>query len=196
MTKSRFLKGAVTAGACAAIGAAAGIAGSAAAPSSARPTPGPGPGPQIGPPAGGFQVKLGVGGGPPVHGTAIVPNRSGTSFDTLTQDSGTVTAVAGDHLTITEGTDKATYATPTLTIPATATVVRDFKRATLAEIRTGDHVDVSSSSDGTTNVLAFDAQNWPPKPPRGLAFGVTTKGGPPGGPGVAGPVFGLSASAP
>jgi hypothetical protein len=192
MTQSRFLKRALTAGACAAIGTAAGIAGSAAAPSSARPTIGPVAGPPPGLPAGAFQVKLGVGGGAPVHGTEIVPNRSGTGFDTLTHDSGTVTAVAGDHLTISEGTGKATYATPTLTIPGNAAVVRDFKRATLADIHTGDHVDVSSSSDGTANVLAFDAQNWPPKPPRGVGFGVTAKGGPPG-PGV---VFGFSSSAP
>ena len=177
MTQARFRKRALTAGVCAAIGAAAGIAGSAAAPSGAHLTPGP---VSLPAPPGGVMIKIGGGGGPPVHATDVVPNKAGTGFDTVTQDSGTATAVSGDRLTIKEGTDKATYATPTLTIPGNATIERNFEPAKLADIRAGDHVDVSSSSDGTTNVLAIDSQHWPPKPPLGMGFAVTAKGGPPG----------------
>ena len=62
----------------------------------------------------------------PVHAVQVVPNKAGDGFDTVTEDSGTVKSVSGAALTITEGTDKATYATPTLTIPAGATVERNF----------------------------------------------------------------------
>ncbi len=41
-------------------------------------------------------------------------------------------------------------------------------------MQTGDRVDVSSSSDGTTNVFAVDSGHWPPKPPT-----FTKQGGPP-----------------
>jgi hypothetical protein len=120
-----------------------------------------------------FAFKIAIG-GPPVHAVQIVPNKAGDGFDTVTQDSGTVKSVSGASLMITEGTDKATYATPTLSIPADATVERNFQSAQLSEVQAGDHVDISSSSDGTTNVFAVDAQHWPPEPP------VLSKlGGPP-----------------
>jgi hypothetical protein len=117
--------------------------------------------------------KVGIA-GPPVHAVEIVPNKAGDGFDTVTQDSGTAKSVSGSSLTITEGTDNATYATPTLTIPTDASVERDFQSATLAEIQPGDHVIVSASSNGTTNVFALDPQHWPPKRPV-----LSTQGGPP-----------------
>jgi hypothetical protein len=136
----------------------------------------------MGPPPDRRAFKIGI--GPPVHAVEIVPNKADDGFDTVTQDSGTVKAVSGSSLTITEGTDKATYATPTLTIPADATVERDFQSAKLADLQPGDHVDVSASSDGTTNVFAMDPQHWPPKPPA-----LSELGGPPklqpGPPGLA-----------
>jgi hypothetical protein len=189
MTHSRLLKTAGTAGACAAVGVIAGIAGSAAAPanSSSRP-PGIPSGTVttrlLAPPGVAF-FKLGAG-GPAVHAVQIVPNRTGDGFDTVTQDAGIVKAVSGDRLTITEGTDKATYATPTLTVVATATVERNFKNAKLADIQVGDHVDVTATAGGSTNVFAIDSQHWPPKPAT-----FTTKGGPIPAP----PLSGSTASA-
>ena len=172
MTRSRLMKTTAVAGACAAVGTVAGIAGSAAAPSPS--TSNKSDGPQYGfvvagqatggAPKGVVAFKEGVG-GPPVHGTEVVPNKASDGFDTVTHDSGTVTSVSGDRITLTEGTDKATYATPTLTIPANATVQRNFQTAKLSDIQAGDHVDVSSSSGGTTDVFAVDSQHWPPKPP-------------------------------
>jgi hypothetical protein len=191
MTHSQLLKSAVAAGVCAAVGATAGIVGSAAAPSHSHKahstsydTATGGPDRRPGP-AGMIAFKIGIG-GPPVHGVQIVPNKAGDGFDTVTQDSGTVKSISGDSLTITEGTDKATYATPTLTIPAGATVERNFQSAKLTDIQAGDHVDVSSSSGGTANVFAVDGQHWPPKPPMppGFAKQLPAPGGPDGSAGV------------
>jgi hypothetical protein len=164
-----------TAGLCIGVGAAAGIAGSAAAPSkapssarSARARAASEPvaaglttsaaGPGI------AAIKVGIGSSP-VHGVEVVPNEAGDGFDTVTEDAGTVKSVSGQELTITEGTAKATYATPTLTIPADADVQRNFAAARLGDIQVGDHVDVNVDSDGTTSVFAVDAQDWPPTPP-------------------------------
>ncbi|HEU0317075.1 MAG TPA: hypothetical protein VFR49_07080, partial [Solirubrobacteraceae bacterium] len=126
--------------------------------------------------------KIGAG-GPAVHAVQIVPNRAGDGFDTVTQDSGTVKSISGDRLTITEGTDKATYATPTLTLTPDATVERNLQQAKLADVQVGDHVDVTSPSGGPANVFAIDSQHWPPKPP---AF--MTKTGPVPAPPLGGPV--------
>ncbi len=191
MTHSWRFKSAVAVGACAAVGAIGGIAAGAAAPSHGGTKGKNGPETQSGCPA---PVRIGMGGppmamfafgGPPVHAVQIVPNKAGDGFDTLTEDSGTVKSVSGDKLTITEGTEKATYATPTLTIPANATIQRNGESAKLSEIQTGDHVDVSSGSDGTTSVFAVDSGQWPPKPtikqgrPPGPGFPIYRKGGPP-----------------
>jgi hypothetical protein len=195
MTRSRFLKSAAVAAACAAAGTIAGIAGSSAAPSNSNKSDGPeygfvvkGAETRAAPPgAADFKIERG---GPPVHATEVVPNKGGDGFDTVTHDSGTVKSISGDHITITEGTDKATYATPTLTVPADATIQRNFQDAKLSDIKVGDHVDVSSSSDGTTNVFAVDSQHWPPKPIQ-LSGSAKTGALPPGPPPPAGaPGFG------
>ncbi len=170
MTHSWRFKSAAAVGACAVVGAIGGIAAGAAAPSHNGREGKNGPDAQSRCPA---PSAIGMGGppmamfafeGPPVHAVQIVPNQAGDGFDTVTEDSGTVKSVSGDKLTITEGTQKATYGTPTLTIPADATIQRNGVSAKLSEIQTGDHVDVSSSSDGTTSVFAVGSGQWPPKP--------------------------------
>jgi hypothetical protein len=180
MTHSWRFKSAVAVGACAAVGTIGGIAAGAAAPSHDG-TEAHGPETQSGCPVGPpppMPMAVFAFGGPPVHAVQIVPNKAGDGFDTVTEDSGTVKSVSGDNLTITEGTDKATYATPTLTIPADATVQRNEESAKLSDIQTGDHVDVSSSSGGTTDVFAVDSKprELPPKPGARV---VGPEGGPP-----------------
>lgn len=176
------LKRVGAAAACVAVGTLAGIASSAAAPgrSSSKATRAGTTVAGVPAPPGAVFSKLG---GPAVHSVEIVSNRAGDGFDTVTQDSGTVKSVAGDSLTITEGTDKATYGTPTLTIPAGATVERNFKTAKLADLHPGDHVEVTATAGGTTNVFAVEEDQWPPEPPQFM-----TKGGPLPRPPFAGPV--------
>lgn len=91
-------------------------------------------------------------GGAAVHSVSVVPDKAGTSFITLTSDRGAVRSIdsGAGTITIAEGTNSATYKTPTLSVPSGATIVRDGKKASLAEIKAGDHVSVSSSSEGTT----------------------------------------------
>src|SRR3954447_18528324 len=111
---------------CALVGALAGIAGSAAAPSKPAKASkaakaqakknlqaqkkatrkqaralkrafrrGPGPG-------------FGFG---PVHAEAVVPNKDGTDFVTITTDAGTLNSVDGTTVHLKEGTDKKVYKT-------------------------------------------------------------------------------------
>lgn len=112
-------------------------------------------------------------GGGAVHSVSVVPDKAGTSFIALTSDRGAVKSVdsGAGTITIAEGTKSATYKTLTLSVPSGATIVRDGKKASLAEIKGEDHVSVSSSSEGTT-VFAMDSSF---RPERG--FG---RGGPPG----------------
>jgi hypothetical protein len=180
--KSRLLRLAVVVGLCALAGAAAGIAGSAAAPSGktkkGTSTRHMGPGR-------GFH-------GPAVHADAVVLNKAGKAFITETEDSGKVKSVSGDQLVITEGVKNVTYKDVTLTIPSNATVVRNFAKAKLSDLKAGDFVHVSQSSDGTF-VLASDASHRPfgrgHDGPRGdRRGGPPGPGGPPrGGPWPPGP---------
>ena len=94
--------------------------------------------------------------GPPVHANAVVLNKAGNGFITVTEDSGKVKSVSGDQLTITEGVGNVTYKDVTLTIPSNATVLRNFAKAALSDVKAGDFVHVSQSSEGTF-VLATDA---------------------------------------
>src|SRR5438876_5155270 len=104
MTRSRLMKTAAVAGACAAVGTIAGIAGSSAAPSNSNKPDGPRYGFVVaGAAAPGIRVKGPVTfkvdvGGPPVHATEVVPNKAGDGFDTLTHDSGAVKSISGDHI--------------------------------------------------------------------------------------------------
>ena len=75
-----------------------------------------------------------------VHGTVVARTRSG--FATVTFDRGTVDSVNGRQLTLTEGTAQATYKTVTLTIPSTARVRDNRRRATLSDVKAGQRVIV------------------------------------------------------
>ncbi|MDQ6744624.1 MAG: hypothetical protein M3Z27_01170 [Actinomycetota bacterium] len=180
MNRPTTLRALTTAVACGAVGVAAGIAGAAAAPThhgstvrrnAAASLTAP---PHMRPP----------GGGPAVHEDAVVLDKAGTGFITATIDNGVVKSLSGDSLTITEGFGNVTYKTVTLTIPTNATVIRNFNKATLSDLKTGDHVHVAQSSEGTT-VFADDGTQRPPHGGQGH-FGPRG----PGGPGFGGPGFG------
>jgi hypothetical protein len=151
---------------CALVGALAGIAGSAAAPSKSskksagksstkkatprlgfrfRGAPGPGgPGFHGGP------------GGPAVHAEAVVPNKAGDGFITVTSDAGTVKSVNGNDITIDESFGKVHYKDVTVTIPDGATIIRNHAKASLSDIKADDDVRVIASSEQTI-VIAEDA---------------------------------------
>jgi hypothetical protein len=158
---------------CATAGAAAGISTSSAAKTSSKAKtrqaanapdgmPGRGPG----------------GHGFAVHATEVVLNKAGTAFVTETDDRGTITAVdaSGGTITLKEGTEKLTYATPTITIPSGATVLLDGKTSSLEALKSGDDVSIRSSSEGTT-VFATDSSF---KPGEGGLDGHSWGGPPPG----------------
>jgi hypothetical protein len=168
---------------CALVGAAAGIAGSAAAPSSKGKKSDSSR--RAGP-------HLGFHRGPPVHAVAVVLNKAGNGFVTVTQDSGKVKSVSGDQLAVTEGVNNVTYKDVTLTIPSGATVLRNGAKAQLSDLKATDFVHVSQSSEGTF-VFAADTsfrksergrfRDGPRGPggPRGLGAGGPD-GPPPGAP--------------
>lgn len=168
--KSRLVRLGAVIGLCALAGAVAGIAGSAAAPSSKT---------KQGTSTRHAGLRRGFH-GPPVHATAVVLNKAGNGFITVTEDSGKVKAVSGGQLTITEGVGNVTYKDVTLTIPSNATVMRNFAKAGIGDLKAGDFVRVSQSSEGTF-VLAADSSHRP--------FGrghLRFRGGPPDGPRGAG----------
>jgi hypothetical protein len=184
---------------CALAGALAGIAGSAAAPSK-RSSPGASAARTYGymsahrfrarrafKRAMRFGLLGGPPGGPPVHAEAVVPNASGSGFDTVTMDAGKLKSADGSKLTLTEGTPKATYGTPTIDVGSDPTVIRDRKKASLGDLQQGDDVRIIQAPKGTVVMAedaAFEAQeqkdgpHW--GPPQGGGFG------PPGGPGAPG----------
>jgi hypothetical protein len=140
----------VVAALCVALGAAGGIATGSAATSKAKK-------------AGSGALRGGPPGGRAVHEDAVVLNKAGTAFITATEDSGTVVSVSGDQLTIKEGTKSVTYKTVTLTIQSGATVKRNGSTAQLSDLKAGDRVHVTQSSDGTT-VFADDGTHRPQGP--------------------------------
>lgn len=75
-----------------------------------------------------------------VQGDVVVRTASG--FATVSFARGTVDSVNGQQLTLTEGTPKATYKTVTETIPVTARVRDNGKRATLSQLQHGQRVVV------------------------------------------------------
>lgn len=166
---------------CALVGAGAGIAGSTAASSSSSKKSAQTRAAQhrlAGPR--GFGPGLGFfGHGPAVHEESVVLDKTGKKFITQTEDRGTVKSVSGQDLTITEGTKDVTYKDVTLTIADDATVVRNGKKATLADLKAGDHVGVTVSSAGTFVFAADDT--FRPMGPRGFGhrFGGRDHDGPP-----------------
>ena len=150
---------------CGLIGASAGMAGAGAATSSKSNTSStqrnanrPGDGMRRG--------------GPPVHAEVVRLNKAGDAFITVTEDSGIVKSVSGNDLTITEGTKTVTYKDVTISIPDGATIKRNGETAQLSDLKEGDHVHVSQSSDGTVVMAGDDSF----RPDRG------GHGGPPPGP--------------
>ena len=179
MQKGRKVAVLVAASACALGGAAAGISQSAASSSSNGSTAKPStPGHrahgtrEFGPAQGG-----GPGFGGEVHAVEVVLNKAGTAYITVTRENGTITAVdaTGGKITLKEGTSSVTYATPTISIPSGSTVTLDGASSSLERLKSGDHVSISSSSEGTT-VFATDSSFKPGAGPGG------TGGAPQGGP--------------
>jgi hypothetical protein len=184
---------------CALVGALAGIAGSAAAPSKSTATQpkkakaqkkaakkalrrgglrGPGF----------FGGPRGLDGGP-VHSEAVVPNADGTGFDTITADGGTLTSVDGSTVHIKEGTDKATYkADVAIDVGSSPTVIRNGKKATLGDLKDGDHVQVIQGTPKGTLVMAADDAWIAQREKDHMGFGRGHgHGGPPPPGGHAGP---------
>ena len=185
MKLTRFRQAATAVAACAAVAAMIGIATGAAAPAGDNgegdgtakkkgvfeaPLPGPPPG------ARGNVMILG---GPPVHAEMVVPNRSGDGFVTVTEDNGKLESVSGSSLTISEGTEDATYKTVTLDLPDSATVIRNGRKAELADLQPGDNVHVNQS-DARTMVFALDSKHQRLFMPKRLHFrGAPFRGRPP-----------------
>lgn len=75
-----------------------------------------------------------------VQGDVVVASKNG--FATVTLNRGFVQSVAGQQLTIREGTKKATYKVVTLTIPAGAKVRDNGQSASLSQLTAGQRVRV------------------------------------------------------
>jgi len=204
MTRSRRFTVAA-AGICGVIGIAIGISSSAAASSprlsSGSRGGGPGHWTLFGPAAtgatgpgarrgGGFPGPAAGAGA--IHSVSVVPTRGG-GFSTVTTDRGTLKSIAGDALTVTEGTASATYATPTITVGSSAKVFLDGRSSSLSALDPGDRVTIVQVSGGATTVSATDSSYQPPTgagPWMGHGFGGRRfRGGPFGGPppGATGP---------
>ena len=142
---------------CALVGALAGIAGSAAAPSKSS-SKKSGKMFRFAPRAGMLRHAGGPGGpgGPAVHAEAVVPNKAGNGFTTVTSDGGTIKSISGNDVTIDESVGTLHYKDATVTIPSDATVIRNHAKASVGDLKEGDFIRVVSSSDGTF-VMAQDA---------------------------------------
>lgn len=170
LSKSRTALVALT---CAAVGAAGGIVGSMAAPSkkssarqSTTTTTTPGPGDDRG-----HREGFGPGRGA-VHSEEVVLDKAGKKWITEVEDAGTVKSISGGTVTIAEGTTDVPYKDVDVDVSG-ATVVRNGAAAKVADLKPGDFIRVSASSDGTS-VFAADP-SWRPD------FG--RHGGPGRGPG-------------
>jgi hypothetical protein len=75
-----------------------------------------------------------------VHGDVVIATKQG--FVTVTFDRGKIHSVAGQQLTITEGTKRASYKTVTLTIPTNAQVRDNRHKASMSELTDGQRVIV------------------------------------------------------
>lgn len=173
----------LAASACALIGAAAGISQSAADSKSSSSKPTKAARAARGAVMFGFAHAGHPGPGAEVHAVEVVLNKAGTDYITVTEDNGTITAVdaSAGKITLKEGTDKVTYATPTITIPSGATVLLDGASSSLDKLKAGDHVSISSSSEGAT-VFATDSSFKPPAGPDGMPHIAPPQGAPQGGP--------------
>jgi len=111
-----------------------------------------------------------------VHSESVQLNKKGDAFITVTTDNGKIKSLdaGAGTIEVTEEAGSVTYKTVTLTIPSGATVMLDGTSSSLEKLAAGDHVTVSSSSEGTT-VFATDSSfkpeaghgNWGPPPGAG-----------------------------
>jgi hypothetical protein len=113
-----------------------------------------------------------------VHSESVVLNKKGDGFITVTSDNGKVKSVdaGAGTIEVTEEANSVTYKTVTLTIPSGSSVMLDGNSSSLEKLAAGDHVIVSSSSEGT-NVFAADSSFHPEGPGHG---GPPPGAGPPG----------------
>ena len=166
MRRAMVMRTGVSIAITAIVAAVTGIAAGAAAPSSDNDS-GDGAGtkqkgtfevPFPGPPPGARGAGVAILGGPPLHSEIVVPNRKGDGFITVTEDNGELESTSGNSLTITEGTDDATYKTVTLDLSDSATVIRNGRKAELGDLQQGDNVHVTQS-DAKAMVFALDAKH-------------------------------------
>ncbi len=92
---------------------------------------------------------------PGVHGELVVATKNG--FRTVTFDRGFVDSISGSTLTLREGTKTATYKTVALTIPSSARVRNDGRKAALASLSAGERVIVTQGP-ARTWVIAHPAR--------------------------------------
>ena len=145
---------------CALVGALAGIAGSAAAPTkSSKQSSGTATKRAL-PRHEGFRFRGPGGpggvGGPPIHAEAVVPNKAGDGFITVTSDAGEIKSINGNDVTIDESVGSVHYKDVTVTIPNDATIIRNHAKASLSDLKAGDDIRVIASSESTF-VIAEDA---------------------------------------
>ncbi len=86
-----------------------------------------------------------------VHLEAVVPTRTG--FAKLTSDRGVVTAIAGNQVTLTEGTKQKAYGSLVIVVPAGARVRVGGRTGSLSDVKVGMRVRIVSI-DGKTRVIA------------------------------------------
>jgi hypothetical protein len=82
-----------------------------------------------------------------VQGSLVVHTKSG--FATVTFERGVVNSVSANQLTMTERTKRASYKTVTLTIPSNAIVRVNRQKATLSQLKSGQHVTVVNAPKRT-----------------------------------------------
>ncbi len=158
MQRKRWLGAIAVASTCAFIGAAGGIATSGAASTAtvkAKTAKASTTAKVSTSATGGDRPFGGPGGGPSVHSESVQLNKAGTAFITVTRDEGTVTAVSGSDITLHEGTSTVAYKDVTVTVAAGATVTRNDATAALTDIKVGDRVSISQSSE-SSEVRAYD----------------------------------------
>src|SRR3954454_24534275 len=171
---------------CALVGALAGIAGSADAPSKSKKATAQDNQKRralkrafrVGP---GFGFGFG-----PVHAEAVVPNRDGTGFVTITTDAGTLKSVDGTTVHVKEGTDKKVYKDDVaIDVGSDATVIRNHEKAKLSDLKEGDHVRVITGAPKGNLVIAEDDAFIAQEKKRWRDHGFRRHGFGPGGPRMA-----------
>jgi hypothetical protein len=176
MRRKRWVGAIAVATTCALVGAAGGIASSGAATTSKSTTT-----TSKTARGGGGGGGRGFGGGPSIHSESVQLNKAGTAFITVTRDEGTVTAVSASDITLHEGTTTVSYKDVTVTVADGATVTRNDVKAALTDIKVGDRVSISQSSE-SSDVRAYDP-TYKPTAPTGDHGGPGHGGhGGPGGP--------------